>query len=107
MTLARVTERIKEQNIKDRNIDGRRFSSRSLKKVKYEVFDMQRSKEKTVRRGGKSAMYGGLTREEFEEYKQIEFEIKEKKEKDQNEKIVKDIVLSIVDKICTSDKEDS
>jgi len=105
MTLARVTERIKEQKIKDRNIDGRRFSSRSLKKVRYEVFDMQRSKDKTVRRGGKAAMYGGLTKAEFEEYKQLEDEIKEKKEKDKNEKIAKEIVLSIVDKICTSAKE--
>lgn len=105
MTLARVTERIKEQKIKDRNIDGRRFSSRSLKKVRYEVFDMQRSKDRAVRRGGKAAIYGGLTKAELQEYTQLEYEIKEKKEKEQNEKIAKEIVLSIVDKICTSTKE--
>jgi len=94
MTLARITERIEEKKIKDMKIDGRRFSKRSQKKIKYEVRDLQKKAE---RRTGGRKNRGGFTKEELEEYKRIDQENVARQRADRE---IKSILNEILDKIC-------
>lgn len=72
MSLARITERINEDNQKKGKIDGRRFNSRSQKKMVWQVRDIQRGNQKKVRNGR-----GGYSKEELEEYRQINIQERE------------------------------
>ena len=72
MSLARITERINEQNKKKGKIDGRRFNSRSQKKMVWQVKDIQKVSHKKIRNGR-----GGYSKEELEEYRKINIQDRE------------------------------
>lgn len=102
MTLARVTERIAEKKHRDLNIDGRRFSKRSQKKIFYEIRDLMKSPSKP--RGGR--IRGVLTKEEIIEYKKYDDEIREKEKLERTEKLVRSVLDDIISK-CVLEKNTS
>ena len=99
MTLARVTERIAEKKHKDLNIDGRRFSKRSQKKICYEIRDLMKSGPKP-RGGGRNR--GALSKAEIIEYKKYDDEIREQEKLEKTEKLVRSVLDDIISKIYTS-----
>ena len=94
MTLSRITERIAEDKQKKGKIDGRRFNSRSQKKMMWQVKDIQRGIRKISNHNHRGR--GGYSKEELEEYKEIN-----KKERAESEirLIVKQTLAGIVDEI--------
>ena len=64
MSLARITERIQEEKERKEKIDGRRFNSRSQKKMMWQVKDIQ-----SLRKKKKTSSRGGYSKEELEEYR--------------------------------------
>lgn len=97
MTLARVTERIAEKKHKDLNIDGRRFSKRSQKKICYEIRDLIKTGSKP--RGGGGRNRGALSKAEIIEYKKYDDEIREKQKLEKTEKLVRSVLDDIISKI--------
>jgi len=68
MTLDRLSERIAEASSKTSKVDGRRFSTKSQIKMKWEMRDIVRSIQKN-RRVSTAGLYRGLyTKEEMKEY---------------------------------------
>lgn len=70
MTLERLTERLQEEDDKVGKVDGRRFNSRSRKKMKWEMRNIEKSIFTNERR--KHSNRPTYTKEELQEYKDIE-----------------------------------
>lgn len=71
MTLERLTERLQEEKAKVGKVDGRRFNSRSRTKMSWEMKNIAKSIICNERKR-KHASRSIFTKEELEEYKQIE-----------------------------------
>lgn len=77
MTLERLTERLAEERQKEGKVDGRRFNTRSKTKMTWEMRNINKSIATNRRRkknGTKRSMY---TKEELQEYKEIEDKFRE------------------------------
>ena len=96
MSLARITERIQEEKERKEKIDGRRFNSRSQKKMMWQVKDIQ-----SLRKKKKSSSRGGYSKEELEEYRILNMKDKEERE---SRIIVKNTVNELIDEIIDSFK---
>ena len=98
MSLARITERIEEEKEKKGKIDGRRFNSRSQKKMMWQVKDIQKGLRKKQRN---SSNRGGYSKEELEEYKILNDKAREEGE---IRIIVKDTIKEIIDEVIDNIK---
>ena len=92
MSLARITERINEENEKKGKIDGRRFNSRSQKKMMWQVKDLQRNQVKKVKRNSRC----GYSKDELEEYRIINEKIREEGEIRLS---IKNLLYDIIEKV--------
>jgi len=98
MVLSRITERIEEEKQKKGKIDGRRFNSRSQKKMMWQVKDLQRLNRKKV----KNTSRCGYSKEELEEYRIINEQIRADGE---IRLFSKQIVHEIIDKVVENECE--
>ena len=96
MSLARITERIQEEKERKEKIDGRRFNSRSQKKMMWQVKDIQ-----SLRKKKKSSSRGGYSKEELEEYRILNMKDREERE---SRIIIKNTVNELIDEIINSFK---
>ena len=96
MSLARITERIQEEKEKKGKIDGRRFNSRSQKKMMWQVKDIQ-----SLRKNKKKPSRGGYSKEELEEYRILNMKDREERE---SRIIIKNTVNELIDEIIDSFK---
>ena len=96
MSLARITERIQEEKEKKGKMDGRRFNSRSQKKMMWQVKDIQ-----SLRKKKKTSSRGGYSKEELEEYRLLNIKAREEGEA---RIIVKNTVNELIDEIIDSFK---
>ena len=96
MSLARITERIQEEKERKEKIDGRRFNSRSQKKMMWQVKDIQ-----SLRKKKKSSSRGGYSKEELEEYRILNMKDREERE---SRIIIKNTVNELIDEIIDSFK---
>ena len=92
MSLARITERIQEEKEKKGKIDGRRFNSRSQKKMMWQVKDIQ----KGLKKNKKKPSRGGYSKEELEEYRLLNIKAREEGEA---RIIVKNTVNELIDEV--------
>ena len=92
MSLARITERIQEEKEKKGKIDGRRFNSRSQKKMMWQVKDIQ----KGLKKKKKSPSRGGYSKKELEEYRLLNIKAREEGEV---RIIVKNTVNELIDEV--------
>lgn len=102
MSLARITERINEQKQQKGKIDGRRFNSRSQKKMVWQVRDIQRGCQKKIRSGR-----GGYSKEELEEYRLIN--IKEREDSSSRlcvKEIMEDLLENVIKIADSSDDKE-
>ena len=99
MSLARITERINEENEKKGKIDGRRFNSRSQKKMLWQMKDLKRSQKKAKYTTSRC----GYSKDELEEYRIINEKIREEGE---IKLAIKVILNEIIDRVDTY-KDDS
>ena len=97
MSLARITERIQEEKEKKGKIDGRRFNSRSQKKMMWQVKDLQ----KGLKKKKKNPSRGGYSKEELEEYRLLNIKAREEGEV---RIIVKNTVNELINEIIDSFK---
>ena len=97
MSLARITERNQEEKEKKGKIDGRRFNSRSQKKMMWQVKDLQ----KGLKKKKKNPSRGGYSKEELEEYRLLNIKAREEGEV---RIIVKNTVNELIDEIIDSFK---
>ena len=98
MSLARITERIQEEKEKKVKMDGRRFNSRSQKKMMWQVNDIQKGLKKKKK---KNPSRGGYSKEELEEYRILNNKAREEGE---TRIIVKNTVNELIDEIIDSFK---
>jgi len=96
MSLARITERIQEEKERKEKIDGRRFNSRSQKKMMWQVKDIQ-----SLRKKKKTSSRGGYSKEELEEYRILNMKDREERE---SRIIIKNTVNELIDEIIDSFK---
>ena len=96
MSLARITERIQEEKERKEKIDGRRFNSRSQKKMMWQVKDIQ-----SLRKKKKTSSRGGYSKEELEEYRILNMKDREERE---SRIIIKNTVNELIDEIIDSVK---
>ncbi|CAM9106709.1 unnamed protein product [Sphacelaria rigidula] len=72
MTLERLTQRIQEENDRVGKVNGRRFNIRSRKKMGWEMRNIEKSIASKKRRKKQGSNRSTYTKEELEEYKDIE-----------------------------------
>lgn len=96
MTLERLTERLQEEKAKIGKPDGRRFNSRSKTKMSWEMKNIQKAIVCGQKKKRKHATRSTFTKEELEEYKQIEdkyrqdkIEARKKKEESEEQGVIK------------------
>ena len=76
MTLERLTERLQEEKDKIGKVDGRRFNARSRTKESWQMKNIEKSIAVSERKRTHRANRSTFTKEELQEYKEIEDKLK-------------------------------
>lgn len=90
MTLARITERLEEEQNKVGKTDGRRFNSRSRTKMHWEISNIKKSiRAEAKRQNSTGGQKGAFTKQELVEYKQIRDEYRQTMCRERSEREMK------------------